>query len=79
MQVCIDTEVLETVHRNNREIDQDHPLELRDNSSQVIDISDRSQVMRWSRYFGTTPLQLCNAVHKVGSNAMVVQRLLRAR
>jgi hypothetical protein len=46
---------------------------------QHIDVTDCDQVVHWSRYFGTTPLQLCNAVDKVGSNAMVVQRLLRTR
>jgi hypothetical protein len=56
-----------------------HPSATRNTRPQLIDVGDSDQMMHWSRYLGTTPLQLCNAIDKVGSNVTVVQRLLQVR
>ena len=42
-----------------------------------IDLSDSAHVTRWCRLLGATPLQLCSAIEKVGTDPTAVQRLFR--
>ena len=78
-QMAIKMEVFQGVRKQEKDSGADQRTVLRGAMSAIIDISDLGQVIRWSRYFGTTRLQLCNAVAKVGSDPAVVQRLLRTR
>ena len=75
----IKTESVPVAPEHEKGTDADHSRVFRGALFGIIDISDLGQVIRWSRYFGTTRLQLCNAVAKVGSDPAVVQRLLRMR
>ena len=52
---------------------------LKSDSPKHIDLRDGEQVTHWCRKFGTTRLQLCSAIGKVGNEAEVVQRQLRSR
>jgi hypothetical protein len=46
---------------------------------QQIDLSDRDQVKRWCREFGTTQLHLFSTCDRVGTDINVVRNALRIR
>jgi hypothetical protein len=52
---------------------------LQSDSPKRIDLHDSDQVIHWCRTFGTTRLQLCSAIGKVGNDVAIVQRQLRSR